>query len=204
MLKVKSLLNIAFTGIILLTGCSKQPENKTILNLNKCILPSGTKAPNWVCTQELSNKEYSNANNYIFSVGIGLSQPDPDMQIQEALASARDKLSQRIQVKIKNMFKKFQSTTGLKNNGTLDRTTEFVSKQLSKATLDDNKIITMWTDKKTKNIYILLGLPKTEIKQNIYNSTKTSLNNNKALWQKFIASKAYKELEEQFKNYKNK
>ena len=199
--KIKlTLITLGLGSLFLFSGCSKdQPNLDNKFLKQQCVLPSGSVAPNWVCTGEVKSKELPNAKNYIFAVGIGIKQPLPDLQRQEAYASARDRLSQRISIKVKNMFKKFQSTTGIKKDMTVSRAEQFVSKQISSNVLNNSKVITMWSDQKSKDLYVLMALPKDNMKQKIVNATKTSFHNDKALWQKFLASKAYKELDNEFK-----
>ena len=176
---------------VLFTGCmnNNQPQQPQTIGCQR----DGAPAPKWVCTGG------ANFEGGLAAVGIAPAQPDPDMQMQEAMASARDKLAQRIQVKVKNMFKKFQATTGIGNDMTMDRATQFVSKQLSQATLQGSKLIDSWQSPKG-TLYVLVGMPDpAQVQQQVKQAVKTSLKNNKALWQKFLAKKADKDLDQAIK-----
>ena len=87
------------------------------------------------------------------------------------------------------------STTGVKTDS-MEKATEYVSKQLTKQTLIGSKQLNIWIAP-DKTIFVLVGVPinANEIKQVI----KSSLNNKEALWQKLQADKAQKELDEAIK-----
>lgn len=180
----KILLLSGIVTTLLFTGCGNAPQPHKI----GC-QRDGTAAPKWVCTGG------SNVEGGIAALGIAPAQPDPDMQMEEAMASARDKLARRIEVKVKNMFKKFRSTTGIGKDMTMDRAVEDVSKQLSHATLRGSKLINSWQSPKG-NLYVLVGMPDAQqVQKEVKSAVKTSLKNNQALWQKFLAKKADKELD---------
>ena len=184
----KLLLSTVAVATLMFTGCGNAPQPHKV----EC-QRDGTAAPKWVCTGG------SNFEGGIAALGIAPPQPDPDMQMEEAMASARDKLARRIEVKVKNMFKKFRATTGIGKDMTMDRAVEDVSKQLSHATLRGSKLINSWESPKG-NLYVLVGMPDVQkIQQEVKQAAKTSLKNNQALWQKFLAKKADKELDEAIK-----
>ena len=185
----KFILTGLVAATVLFTGCGNNQPQKQPIGCQR----DGAPAPQWVCTSG------ANFEGGLAAVGIAPAQPDPDMQMQEAMASARDKLAQRIQVKVKNMFKKFQATTGIGKDMTLDRATQFVSKQLSQATLRGSKLINSWQSPKG-TLYVLVGMPNADqVQKEVKNAVTTSLKNNKALWQKFLAKKADKELDQAIK-----
>ena len=189
---------IGISGIVLgiLTGCSSKNIPDKDLTVNKCIVSSNVEAPKWICTHNLDySKEYS---NYIIGVGSAPKLPDLNLQVQEAMGAARDEISQKVSTTVKNMLKKYAATTGTKENLTFEKATEFVSKQLSYSRLNGTKIITSWRNPKNGEIYILMGISKDNAKHAIDSAVKSSFKNNKPLWQKFLASKAYKELNKEF------
>ena len=117
-------------------------------------------------------------------------------QRQEAVAAARDDLARQIGIKVKNMFKQFQATTGIGDAQTAEKATENVSKQVASQTLAGSKVVKTWRSP-SGTLFVLVGMPdpnavKTAVKQ----AVKTSLHNDQALWQKYLAKKADKELDE--------
>jgi len=108
------------------------------------------------------------------------------------MAIARDEIAKQLQIKIKNMFKNFMATTGA-NTDSVEKATEYVSKQLTKQTLTGSKQLNMWIAP-DKTLFVLVGVPLNA--QKVKEVIKTSLGNKEALWQKHLAEKSQKELDE--------
>ena len=185
---MKKNLSILLGCALLFIGCSSKEAPKPKQNMPKvtgeCNIQD-TDAPKWVCTG-------GNVKGYITAVGS--SKPTPlgfNYQLSEAKALARDEIAKQIQVKVKNMFKTYMATTGAKTDS-VEKVTEYVSKQLTKQTLIGSKQLNMWIAP-DKTIFVLIGVPvnANEVKKVI----KSSLNNKEALWQKEDANKAQKELD---------
>jgi len=169
--------------LLIFLGCSKQ----TTPNQQYECQRDGVKAPIWVC-QPTELKDAITA--------IGIAKPnladDEQMQLDEAMAAARDSLARRIEVKVKNMFKQFKAITGYGKNQTYEKATENVSKQVAYKTLRNSRLLKSWKSP-SGTLYVLVGMPKEDVVNNI----KTSLKNNEALYQKFLAKKAQEELEKE-------
>ena len=175
----------AFTAALILTGCGKnQPAPSP-----QCTTVTGTVAPEWVCNP--------NMEGGLTAVG---KAPYSPLQREEAMADARDQLARQIEVRVKNMFKRFTQTTGIGKDMTVDKAVQSVSKQLAHATLRGSKMLKMWYDPKNRDLYVLVGMPDTkQIQEEAKQAVKTSFRNNQALWQQFLAKKADKELDEAIK-----
>ena len=175
-------------GLLGLTGCAN--NSKPTPDFNKCMI-DGAKAPNWVCN------DGANMEGGIFAVGSAEKSPmGITFQRTEATSAARDALARQIQVKVKNMFKQFQATTGIGKDQTADKATQNVSKQVAQATLEGSKVINRWMSPKG-TLFVLVGMPDSKkLQQQVKESVKTSFHNDKALWQKFLAEKADKKLDE--------
>jgi hypothetical protein len=180
---MKKILTTGFVLLTLFSGCSKQPQHQ------KCQIDN-TQAPAWICTPQ-------DTKEYITAVGSAQKNSAGDFQFQkeEAMAAARDALARRISVKVKNMFKQFKATTGAGDNQTFEKATESVSKQVAYQTIQNSKQLDVWVSPKG-TMFVLIGVPKEEVK----NQIKTSLQNNEALYQKFLAKKAQEELNEEIEN----
>jgi ribosomal protein S20 len=183
MKKVLATTALAFS-LIGLTGCmGGKPD------VNQCSI-DGTNAPSWVCD------EGATMEGGLFAVGS--AEPSPlgrSFQKTEATAAARDALARQISVKVKNMFKQFQATTGIGDQQTAEKATQNVSKQVAAQTLAGSKVMKVWISPKG-TMYVLVGMPDPKAVQSaVKNAVKTSLKNDNALWQKFLAQKADKELD---------
>ena len=178
----RQLLKLSIIPLIFL-GCANQPQKE----ITGCKI-DGVKAPQWICNNV-------DTNSTIYEMGfapkshLGLS-----FEKNEAMAQARDELSRRIIVKVKNMIKTYLSSTGIKNNQTAEKVVTQVSKQLSKTTINGSKLKTFWISPKG-DIYVLVGMNKSNLTNRVSNAVKTTFHNDEALWQEFRAKKAQEELD---------
>jgi hypothetical protein len=181
-----SILALSIAGFI--SGCNKN-EPTPNQNFQQCQI-EGAKAPSWVCDGG------STMEGGLF--GVGSSQKNPlgiAFQRTEAAAAARDALARQIKIKVKNMFKQFQATTGIGDNQTAEKATQNVSKQIAQATLSDSKIVRTWISPK-ETLYVLVGMPDPKaIANQVKQAVKTTFKNDQALWQEFKAKKADEELD---------
>jgi hypothetical protein len=176
---------LSFGLIGLMTGCGA-PK----VDVNQCMI-DGSQAPSWVCDGGAMME------GGLFAVGS--AEPSPlgrGFQRTEATAAARDALAREIKVKVKNMFKQFQATTGIGDQQTAEKATQNVSKQVAQATLSGSKVMKVWISPTKGTMYVLVGMPDPKaVQQEVKKAVKTSLKNDNALWQKFLAQKADKELD---------
>ena len=124
----------------------------------------------------------------------------------EATAAARDEMARTLSIKVNNMFKTFNQTTGLGDDQSIDRVTVNVSKQLSSQTISGSKQIGSWVSQ-CAELYVLVALDETLVKQAVKEESISSIRNDVALWQQFLEKQAQDELdaaiEKEFKNTVN-
>jgi hypothetical protein len=174
----KSILLVAILSLVV--GCSsKQPE--------KYVNPEFAGAPKWVMMPKVKG--------YIADIGIAKQNAGDDFSFQreEAMSDARDNLAKQISVKVKNMFKAFKSTTGSNSDKTFDNSSEKVSKQLANETLNGSRLEDTWVSQ-SGTLYVLMVVDSKSVKDLVGKSIKTSYGNDKAMYQKFLASQAQGEL----------
>jgi hypothetical protein len=186
-MKAKVLLASAL--VIGLIGCANTKPKKEN-DFNACIR-DGAKAPKWVCAP-------TQIEGGITAVGIAMPNAanDEQFQLDEAMAAARDALARRISIKVKNMFKQFKATTGTGANQTYEKATEEVSRQVAYQVLNGSRLLNSWQSPSGK-LYVLVGIPKETAVKSVKKAIKTSLKNNEALYQKFLAKKAQEELDKE-------
>ena len=114
----------------------------------------------------------------------------------EALANARDELARQLSLKVKNMVKNFTQTTGIGDDETVDKVSSQVSKQVANQTLNGSKQKDTWISP-SSNLYVLVVIDSSSLKNAIKNSVKTSFKNEQALWQQFQAKKGHDELDKE-------
>lgn len=141
-------------------------------------------------------------------VGLGIAKMnvggDKSFQRSEAAADARDELARQLEVKVSNLFKKFKASTGSGKNATFDRATSEVSKQVATQTLKNTKQIgRSWRHPKTGELWLMVGISTDIVTNKMDDAIKTSFNNDKAMYQRFLATRANGELEEELEKAKN-
>jgi len=185
----KSLLNILVgsTLALSLSGCfgDKTPQKE---EPDFTCHQDGQRAPEWACNPYLEGS--------ISALGIAETNAGNDygMQRAEAIAEGRDSLANQLSVKVSTLLKSYKATTGSGKDGTFDKSTSKVSKQLASEMLSGSKAVKSWkSDKGT--LYVLVGLSNEPVKAAIGKSIKTSYKNDKAMYQKFLAAQAQGELD---------
>jgi len=154
-----------------------------------CVFPDapGTAAPGWVCDQPVEGIEVSAVGSADKS-GAG-----HDFMKSMAATSARVQLAQNLKVQVQNMVKQYVETTGAADSETVDKVLTSVSKQITNETLIGTKIFKVRTSP-TGALYVLVGMDSSSVEQASKNALRTSMNNERALWQQFKAQKGQDEL----------
>ncbi|GAA6135556.1 hypothetical protein NBRC116188_23460 [Oceaniserpentilla sp. 4NH20-0058] len=161
-------------------------ETKPVLD---CTFPDApqTAAPGWVCDEPVPGLAVSAVGSADKS-GAGMN-----FMKQQATAAARVQLAQMMKVQVQNLVKQFAETTGVGDSETVDKVNTSVTKQITNETLVGTR---MYKSKTSPNgtLYVLVGLDDQAAGLIHETALKTSMNNEKALWQKFQANKAQDEL----------
>ena len=181
------LLTLFLVQSIVFTACSSKKELSTE-KIYKC-MQDGVIAPKWTCNAYLKDK--------IAAVGIAKMNAGNDKSFQrsEALADGRDALASRISTKVSNLIKSYKATTGSGVDATYDKTSSKVSKQLAAEVLNGSQAIDSWKHPQTNELYLLVVVNNSQVKKSMKNAINSSYKNDKAMYQKFLASQASKELD---------
>ncbi|WP_430461284.1 LPP20 family lipoprotein [Thalassolituus sp. LLYu03] len=192
-MKFRAAFAVAATA--LLAACaSNQPTKEPVAS---CAFAdgSGQAAPEWVCGAPVDGIELS-AVGYADKSAAG-----PNFMKQMAATAARVELAQTMQVEVQNMIKQYAETTGAGDAETVDRVNTSVTKQLTKETLVGSKIYRQMPTP-SGGIVVLVGLDADTAAKVAEQAIKTSMNNERALWQKFQAEKSFDELANEISNMK--
>lgn len=167
-----------------IAGCAGKKDE-----VADCVFPDapGTAAPGWVCDQPVEGVEVSAVGSAQKS-GAGHS-----FMKQMAATDARVQLAQRMKVQVRNMIKQYVETTGAADQETVDRAMTSVTKQITNETLVGTKIFKTRTSP-TGTLYVLLGMDPAGVEAAAENAIRTSMKNERALWQQFKAQKGQDEL----------
>jgi len=154
-----------------------------------CVFPDapGTAAPGWVCDEPVKDLEVSAVGSATKS-GAG-----HDFMKSMASTAARVQLAQNMKVQVRNMIKQYVETTGAADTETVDKVMTSVTKQITNETLIGTKIYKTRTSP-NGNLYVLVGMDSTSVEQATQKALKTSMKNERALWQQFKAQKTQDEL----------
>ncbi len=148
-------------------------------------------APQWVKDggSSIEGGQAAVGSAQIGKAGVGFART-------EAQAKARDELARQMQVKVKNLFKRFTEQIGLGSGQTVDKTATDISKQVAKQTLSGSRLRDSWISP-SDTLYVLMVIDDDLAKANVREAVETSFKNDQALWQKFQAKKGFEELEKE-------
>lgn len=169
----------------LMTGCG----DKKVEEVADCVFPDapGSAAPGWVCDEPVSNLDVSAVGSASKS-GAG-----HDFMKTMASTAARVQLAQQMKVQVRNMIKQYVETTGAADTETVDKVMTSVTKQITNESLVGTKIYKTRTSP-NGNLYVLVGMDSASVEQASQKALKTSMKNERALWQQFKAKKTQDEL----------
>jgi hypothetical protein len=172
-----------------LAACGSNPQKEAPkVKVADCVFPNTQEAaPGWICDEPVEGVEVS-AVGTAEKTAAGL-----DFMKNMAATSARVQLAQRMKVQVQNMVKQYAETTGAGKDETVDKVNTAVTKQITDQTLVGTKIYKSRTAP-DGSLYVLVGLDAASVQKLTEAAIKTSMGNDKALWQKFQAGKAQDEM----------
>jgi len=189
------LLGIGVLAIsLILTACGSDQVKEEAAS---CVFPDdpSTAAPGWICDEPVEGVEVS-------AVGVAeKSAAGSSFMKNMAATDARVQLAQAMKVHVQNMVKQYAETTGAADSETVDKVNTSVTKQITDETLVGTKIYKTRTSPNGV-LYVLLGMDASVAASVTENALKTSMNNDKALWQQFKAQKGQDELAVSIANMK--
>lgn len=185
----------AAAAATMLVACASNQPAPVQAPVASCIFAdgSGQAAPEWVCGAPVNGIDLS-AVGYADKSGAG-----PNFMKQMAATAARVELAQTMKVEVQNMIKQFAETTGAGDSETVDRVNTSVTKQITKETLVGSKIFRQMPTP-TGGMVVLVGLDADTVNKLSEQALKTSMKNERALWQKFQAEKSFDELASEIAN----
>ena len=190
---VKVLASVIATAL-LLASCGTDEVKQAEPD---CVFPDAPSAaaPEWICDRPVEGVAVS-------AIGVAeKSAAGHSFMKNMAATDARVQLAQSMKVHVQNMVKQYAETTGAADSETVDKVNTSVTKQITDETLVGTKIF------KTRSspngaLYLLLGMDPSVAAIATENALKTSMNNDRALWQQFKAQKGQDELAAAIANMK--
>jgi hypothetical protein len=193
-------LNTVLPGVsvvvmaLVLTSCGSDEVKQAAPD---CVFPDtpSAAAPGWICDEPVDGVTVS-------AVGVAeKSAAGHSFMKNMAATDARVQLAQSMKVHVQNMVKQYAETTGAADTETVDKVNTSVTKQITDETLIGTKIYKTRTSP-NGSLYVLLGMDPSVAATATENALKTSMNNDRALWQQFKAQKGQDELAAAIANMK--
>lgn len=188
---MSKLTNVMLISVLALglAACETNPVKEAPkAKVADCVFPgTNDAAPGWVCDEPVDGVEVS---------AVGVAEPTQAGEAfmkQMGATDARVQLAQRMKVQVANMVKQYAETTGAGKDETVDKVNTSVSKQITNETLVGTKIFKTRVGTNGK-MYVLVGLDAASVAKLTEAAVKTSMNNDRALWQKFQAGKSQDEM----------
>ena len=178
-------LNTVLPGIsvavmaLVLTSCGSDEVKQAAPD---CVFPDAPSAtaPGWICDEPVEGVAVS-------AVGVAeKSAAGHSFMKNMAATDARVQLAQSMKVHVQNMVKQYAETTGAADTETVDKVNTSVTKQITDESLVGTKIYKTRTSP-NGNLYVLLGMDESVAASATQNALRTSMNNDRALWQQFKA-----------------
>lgn len=174
------ILAVAGAMVLLLGGCANQPESRNTLNA----------LPQWY-------QEPTSLGDTYAASGSARPNKAGDIELQriEAAAVARAELARQMELRVRDMYKRATQELGSGENPTIDHAVQYATKQIADVTLRNSRQKKLFVDGETGVLYTLISLDPETAQQQIRAAVRSSFGNEEALWQKFQATQAWKELE---------
>jgi len=177
-----------------LTGCADKAEESIDITASAppipvadCVFQNQQAAPGWICDEPVPGLA-------IQSVGIAEKSAAGHGYMKDmAKASALGHLAEQFKVKVGKMVKQYIGTTGMGKTETVDAAASSTIKTITSKTFEGAKIYKSRIGPEGR-MYVLVGLDMNTTKDLVEKAVKTSMRNEKALWQEFKAQKSHDEM----------
>lgn len=170
-----------------LSACTSAPVKEKV-TVAECTFPNSEKAaPLWVCDGPAEGVSVAATGSHP-KTAAGI-----DFQKTHAATAARVKLATAMKTHVTNMIKQYAETTGAADQETVDQVFTSASKQITNETLVGSRILRS-AQAPDGTMYVLVGLDEASAVKATEIALKTSMNSERALWQKFQSGKAQDEL----------
>lgn len=171
---------------LFLTACG----SNQVKPVAECTYPDSPTlaAPGWICDQPVEGVAVSSVGSAEKS-GAGVN-----FMKDMAAASARTELARNMKVHVANMVKQYVETTGSGDSETVDRVNTSVTKQITDQSIVGSRIYRSNVNPETGTMYVLIGIDEASAQKITEAALRTSMNNERALWQQFKAAKGQEEL----------
>jgi predicted DNA-binding ribbon-helix-helix protein len=179
------------TFVILAVGLTACADNvkqaPTPVPVADCVFPNQQAAPGWICDEPIPGLE-------VQATGVSeKSAAGVAFMKNRAKADALANLAEQFRVKVSKMVKNYIGTTGMGSSEMIDAAASSTIKTISSQTLANAKTFKSRIGPEGRQ-YILVGLDEAKTRVAVEQAVKTSMRNEKALWQEFKAKQSHDEM----------
>lgn len=177
---------------VALTACADKAEksidiSQPAIPVADCVFQNQQAAPGWICDEPVPGLD-------IQAVGIAEKSAAGQGYMKDmAKASALGHLAEQFKVKVGKMVKQYIGTTGMGTTETVDAAASSTIKTITSKTLEGAKVYKTRIGPESR-MYVLVGLDTNTSRALVEKAVKTSMKNEKALWQEFKAQKSHDEM----------
>lgn len=179
-----------------IAGCKKEDIKQAVAPAPSCVWPDTptVAAPGWICDEPVEGLTVSAVGSHEKTAAGAQFAKD------QAAASARVVLAQQMKTHVQNMIKQYVETTGAGASETVDKVNTSVSKLITAQTIEGSRIFKSMTSP-SGSTYVLVGMDPALVEKKVKDVVKTSMNNERALWQQFKAKQGQDELAGEIAKY---
>lgn len=196
---MKKLVIASAVSFVILSGCSSsdtKPESKAAQPVADCVFPNTDKpAPGWICEEPVAGIDFS---------AVGIAEPSQagiSYMRDMAVADGRGRLAEQMQVQVSKMVKKYLGTTGVGSTETVDAAASSTLRTVTSEKLVGSKIYKSRTGPNGR-LFVLVGIDPKNAQKIVQDAVKTSMNNDKALWQQFKSKQSFDEMAKEISKQK--
>lgn len=188
---MKKFLFVPVVSALLLSACSDsgtKPSNTKAEQVADCVFPNTEKpAPGWICEEPVPGVEIS---------AVGIAEPSQagiSYMRDMAVADGRGRLAEQMKVQVSKMVKKYLGTTGVSKTETVDAAASSTLRTVTSQQLVGSKTYKMRTGPNGR-LYVLVGIDSVNAQKIAEEAVKTSMKNDRALWQQFKSKQSFDEM----------
>jgi hypothetical protein len=184
---MKTIHTLTIVAVALaLAGCAKQKKAEEVA---ECVFPQTTaKAPAWVCSQGSVEGVTLWATGSYQKTAAGAA-----FQQDQATLNGRVRLAQQIRTTVTGLVKNAMQTTGSGNTETVDQVASSTARSVTAETISGSRVFrTAYAPDGT--MFVLVGVDQANLAKTVQQAAQTSMNNDRATWQKVEGAKLMAEL----------
>lgn len=197
---------LAALTVGLLSACGSttkdEPAEPAVTNQNIekswCTFDDGkTEAPEFFCTGVIGEFEITGRGSY------PKSKAGMNFMVDQASLQAKTELASNIKAEVSKWVTNYLGTTGVGEQETVDAAASSTSESLTAETLVGSRIIRRIIGPEGE-VYIWMAVDEKNLVASAQHAIRTSMKNDEAGWQQFLADKSHEEMAKKIVEYRER